>query len=139
LILSIIIGLLIWLIVKRNSSRIQIIKVPTYKLIFIPIGIISYLSTFVITGYYKVSIFSCNSYLPLSYPLEITHCSDNMPTIPTFMDFYFRICRYKIFLFKIAIYSTLQMIVILLLLGTILFILNYSCACIVLFIINKIF
>ena len=125
------------MIIKRKISRLQIQKVTTYKLILIPIGIISFLSTFLIIGYDEVSIFICNSYLPLSFPLEITHCVDEMPMYPTEIDFYFKIFEYKIFLFEIAIYSTWQVIGVLLLLGFFLFILNYSITCLVLLSIEK--
>jgi len=136
--LSLVSGLVIRQLLKRKNTSTQIPKVSIFKWLLIPVGVFSFLSAFLIIGYYQIVIFYCNSYIPLSYPFEITNCIDNMPTDPTIFDFYFKHFGYRIFLFELAAYSTWDIIASLFFLGFFLFVLNYLSTCLVLVCIEEI-
>ena len=138
MILSIASGLLIWLILHRKSTRFRNKVIIFYILLIIPIAIISFMSTFLLIGYYQISIFIYNFYIPLSYPIEITHCVDLLPTFPTTLEFYIKFFGYRIYLFDIIIYHYWQPILALLFLGFFLFVLNYLSTSLTLFGIKKV-
>ena len=138
MILSIVSGLLIWLILHRKSTRFRNKASTLYKIVIIPLVIISFMSTFLLIGYYQKSIFICNFYIPLSYPLEITHCVDIMLWVPSNIDYFITFFGYRIYLFDIDVYHYWQPVLALLFLGFFLFVLNYLSTCLTLFCIKKI-
>jgi len=138
LILSIVSGLLIWLILHRKSTRFRNKVLIFYILIIIPIAIISFMSTFLRIGNYQISIFIYNFYIPLSYPLEITQCDDIGLFLPQTFVYYIKFFGYRIYLFDIVIYHYWQPVLALLFLGFFLFVLNYISTCLTLFCIIKI-
>jgi len=138
-ILSIVSGLLIWLILRRMSTRFRNKVLVFYILIIIPIAIISFISTFPrIGGYYRFSIFNCNFNIPLSYPLEITYCKTFGLSFPTTFDYYIKFFGYRIYLFDIVMYESWPFLLAAFLLGFLLFVINYLSTCLILFCIKKI-
>ena len=138
MILSIVSGLLIWLILHRKSTRFRNKVLIFYVLIIIPIAIISFMSTFLRIGDYQISIFIYNFYIPLSYPFEITQCTGYGLFFPQTFVYYIKFFGYRIYLFDIVIYHYWQPILAFLFLGFFLFVLNYISTCLTLFCIKKI-
>jgi hypothetical protein len=96
------------------------------------------MSTFLLIGYYQKSIFVYNFYIPLSYPLEITHRVDSGLMVPSNIDYFIIFFGYRIYLFDIDVYHHWQPVLILLFLGFFLFVLNYLSTSLTLFYIKKI-
>lgn len=89
-------------------------------------------------GYYYKSILVCDFYIPLSYPLEISHCISFNLGDPTKMDYLIILFGYRIYFFQIVVIHDWQPALVLMFLGLFLFVLNYLSASLTLFGIKKI-
>ncbi|MHA2039194.1 MAG: hypothetical protein ACW98X_22435, partial [Promethearchaeota archaeon] len=106
------------------SSRFRNKAWTLYLILIVPIAFISFMSTFLRIEDYQISILYCNFYLPLSYPLEITNCSDIMPSDPTTFIYYFIFFGFRIHIFDI-VNTVIHPFIVLLFLGFFLFALNF--------------